>query len=176
MKKKYILISTLIIFGLGFLYHGIYNMAPSALTSIFFPVNESVYEHNKLILTSYITLTIISKFYFKDEKRNIFFASMLSMITCMILETTIFGFIYINILNFKENMFIALTTYFISILISQVLWSILIEKERHKDLESIGIVGVMLVTLMLTVASYNPPKGKIFYDYKHHTYGIVKKK
>ena len=174
LKKKYILISSIIIFGLGFLYHSIYDMAPSILTSIFFPVNESVFEHNKMILTSYITLYILSKFYFKDDKRNILFSTFSSMILCMILETSIFGFIYIYILKMKESMIIALITYGVSILISQILWSILIEKEKNKDLESIGLVGILIVILMLTVASYNPPKGKIFYDYKHNLYGIKK--
>ena len=169
------IISSIIIFGLGFIYHGVYDMVPSIITSIFFPVNESVFEHNKMILTSYITLYIISKIYFKSDNRSLLFASFCSMIMCMILETSIFGFIYIYILKFKESMIIALTTYALSIIIAQVLWCKLIEKERYKDLESIGIVGIIIVCLMLTVSTYNPPKGKIFYDQKHDAYGIVNK-
>lgn len=175
MIKKNILVSSIIIFGLGFLYHGIYDIVPCILTSIFFPVNESVFEHNKIILTSYITLYIISKFYFKSDNKSLLFATFCGMLLCMILETSIFGFIYIYILKFKESMITALVTYALSIIMSQIIWSKLIEKERNKDLESIGIVGILMVCLILTVSTYNPPKGKIFYDQKHDTYGIIKK-
>ena len=61
LKKKYVIISSIILFGLGFIYHGVYDMVPSIITSIFFPVNESVFEHNKMILTSYITTKYADK-------------------------------------------------------------------------------------------------------------------
>ena len=174
MKKKYYIISTIIIFGLGFLLHNIYDMLPNFLTSIFFSVNDSLWEHNKLILTSYLVLSIIAKVFYRGNIRNIFFASLISSIVCMVLETTIFGFIYFFILNIKDNMIVALTTYLVSILISQVLWVILLDREYSNKIDTYGIIGFVLIYMLFTFLTYYTPKYKIFYDYKNYNFGIKK--
>ena len=53
MKLKTIkIISILGIFIISFLSHFIYQIIPNFITSIFFPVNESIFEHMKIIFTS----------------------------------------------------------------------------------------------------------------------------
>ena len=119
MRKKYFLISSIIIFGLGFVLSNGYKMMPNFLTSIFFQTNESLWQHNKLIITSYLILALLTKFYLKYDKRNVFFATSIAAIICMILETSLFGLIYFYILKTKESLIIALITYAISIIVAQ---------------------------------------------------------
>ena len=51
--KKYKILSVFIIFLLMFPLHYVYDKFPNSLTSIFCPVNESIWEHLKLIFTSF---------------------------------------------------------------------------------------------------------------------------
>lgn len=52
MLKKIKLIAIINIFILSFISHYIYDLFPSILISFFFPVNESIAEHMKIIYTS----------------------------------------------------------------------------------------------------------------------------
>ena len=103
MRKKYFLISSIIIFGLGFVLSNGYKMMPNFLTSIFFQTNESLWQHNKLIITSYLILALLTKFYLKYDKRNVFFATSIAAIIRMILETSLFGLIFFIIFVNKTN-------------------------------------------------------------------------
>ena len=47
------------IFLLSFITHNGYDIFPNTLTSFFFPVNESIFEHMKMIYTDYIIWSII---------------------------------------------------------------------------------------------------------------------
>lgn len=87
--KKWKFISVLLIFLLSALFHFIYDWFPNFFTSLFFPVNESIWEHNKIIVASFLVLAIIEKIYYKKEK-NVIFAEALSSLVCMILVMLIF--------------------------------------------------------------------------------------
>ena len=66
MKKKIIqIISILFIFLIGFIIHNLYEWCPNIVTLILSPVNESVFEHMKMIYTSYIIWIIVKYFILK---------------------------------------------------------------------------------------------------------------
>ena len=58
MYKK-IILSSFIIFILSALFHSLYNYLPCFLTSIIVPINESIFEHMKMIFTSYMFYLLI---------------------------------------------------------------------------------------------------------------------
>ena len=58
------------IFLLCFLFHSMYEWIPNTLTAIFFPVNESIWEHMKLIFTSTIVYGIIDYIILNKFKIN----------------------------------------------------------------------------------------------------------
>ena len=47
---------------LSFVFHFVYDLIPNFVTSIFFPVNESIWEHMKLLYTSILVYGIIDYF------------------------------------------------------------------------------------------------------------------
>ena len=80
MKKIKILI-VFILFGLSFLIHFSYEWIPSFITSVFSPVNESIWEHMKIIFTSTIISAIIEYFIYRNrhiEFNNLIIRSLLS--------------------------------------------------------------------------------------------------
>ena len=52
--KKLKVINIVIVFLLSFLAHNLYKWFPNTFTAIFFPVNESIFEHMKIIATSFL--------------------------------------------------------------------------------------------------------------------------
>ena len=71
-------ISVFGLFGMSFLTHFIYNIFPNPLFAIFFPVNESIWEHMKLLSTTILLYGIIEYFLLKhyNIKVNNFLLSL----------------------------------------------------------------------------------------------------
>ena len=67
-------ISTITIFALCFVFHFVYDALPSPITAIFFPVNESIWEHIKMLFSAIIFNGLIDYFVMKkfDIKFNNF--------------------------------------------------------------------------------------------------------
>ena len=71
--KNIKIIGVFIIFLLCFPLHFLYDWLPNSLFSIFLPVNESIWEHMKMIYTSFVLYGIIDYFWLKkDNKFNNF--------------------------------------------------------------------------------------------------------
>ena len=67
--KRIKVLMIVIAFILSFPIHFMYDLFPSFITSIFFPVNESIWEHMKIVYTSILVTSITEYFIYK--KKNI---------------------------------------------------------------------------------------------------------
>ena len=172
-KKKFILINSVLIFLLGFLVHNIYSWFPSFLTVIF-PVNESLYEHIKLIFVSPIIIGLIWYFVFYKKKKynNYFFSLYLSIMANIVIFYAMFLPFYYR---FGESMIATFIIYFISILISQCLNYYILTKTKNSNL--LNIIGIVLLItnyLILIYFTYNPLRIDFFFDPNNEVYGIYK--
>ena len=57
--KKTRYLAVIGIFILNFVFHFTYDLLPNTLFSILFPVNESIFEHQKMIFSSFVFYSII---------------------------------------------------------------------------------------------------------------------
>ena len=171
--KKFAIINTFLTFFFGFLIHGIYSWYPSVITSIF-PVNESLYEHIKLIFYSPIFSSIILYFIFKKKGipiNNLVYGLLVSTLFNIFLFYLIFIPVYRET---GENIVITLGIYFITICVSQYLNYLIICKDNHKLLNIISAVILLIATILLTYLTYHPKKNDFFRDPKTNQYGIKK--
>ena len=172
MKYKiWKIFSPLFIFGLSALLHNIYKWCPNFLTSILTPVNESIWEHNKIIIGSFFIWMFLDKLLFKKEKNS--FHNVLSAILCSILVMLIFTPVFFLILKKQDNILITLLIYFICIVISQIFYYYLESKNNNSKFKTIGIILWILLFAINTYFSYYPLKNGLFYDYTNNCYGIV---
>ena len=169
--RKWKFISVLLIFLLSALFHFIYDWFPNFFTSLFFPVNESIWEHNKIIVVSFLVLAIAEKLYYKKEK-NVIFAEVLSSLVCMILVMLIFTPIYLYILKTNDNMFITFAIYIFAISISQIISYKLLQKEYNPKLEEFGVILFVIFFLINIIFTYYPPKLALFYDFVYKIYSL----
>ena len=124
-NKKFVIINTFLTFALGFLVHGMYSWFPNIFTSIF-PVNESLYEHVKLVYLSPIFSVLILGAFYKYKIHNIFFGMFISLL----FNILFFYMLYLPIYYLLGNsMIMTLTVYFISIVASNYIYYLIIKKD-----------------------------------------------
>ena len=158
------------IFLLCFLFHFLYDWFPNSLFSIFFPVNESIWEHMKLIYTSYIFYGIFDYILLRKNKINNFFIQLfLIPIISIILYLIIFIPIYKMI---GENMIISIGLLAIIIIIEQILSYFILQYKEVNYQNFIGIIGIILVYIIFGYLTYNPIENYLFYDTVKDKYGI----
>lgn len=175
MKKKIIqIISILFIFLIGFIIHNLYEWCPNIVTLILSPVNESVFEHMKMIYTSYIIWIIIKYFILKKyniKENNFLLKELLTFLFNITLFLTIYWPIYSK---FGENMLVTLTIYLVTIIISQVLNYFMEFKKDSNVLNIISLLVIFLIYAFTTYLTYNPPICKFFLDPTNNSYGLNK--
>ena len=140
-----------LIFLLCFPLHFIYDFLPNTLFSIFVPVNESIWEHMKLIFTSYVFYGIFDYLLLKKNKisfNNFLLQLFLIPIVGIILYLLIFIPIYNN---FGENMLISIGLLFLIIIFEQVLSYYFLRFKEIKYQNIIGIVGIIITYIILVI-------------------------
>ncbi|MBO5095303.1 MAG: hypothetical protein J6B98_00300 [Bacilli bacterium] len=169
--KKIKILGVFSIFGLCFLLHFIYNWIPNSVLAIFVPVNESIWEHMKLIPTSFILWGIIDFILLKKyENFNNF---LLQLFLVPVIGIIIYLLIYLPLYNiFGENMIISIILLFIVIIIEQILSYIILSKNEIKYQGIIGILGIITMYIIFGYLTYNPIINYIFFDTKDNKYGI----
>ena len=166
MKLKKIFINSITIFLLCTLVHFGYTIFPNTLTGIFCPVNESIWEHLKMIFTASVIFSIGTRFiYYKDPNYLIkaYLRGMFSIIILLILYLPVY---YL----FGEILVITMIILFISIFISELIVNKL-PIEKHQ-LNIIGAILIIINYLIFIYFTYNPLKVDLFYDHNSDKYGI----
>jgi len=168
------LIAILNIFIISFPAHFLYDFLPNPLTSILFPVNESIFEHLKIIFTSTLMYGIIDYLILKlnNIKYNnflfqLFFTSFISI--------PIFLIIYLPIrIIIGEYLLLTLLLLFITYLISQIISYYILTTKSLPFLNILSIPLIIIIYSIFTYLTYNPPKNYFFYDTLTNSYGIPK--
>lgn len=169
--KKIKIISIFGMFILCFLTHFLYNWLPNSLFSIFFPVNESIWEHMKMMASSILIFSIIEYFLYKRFRVN-HNNFILSIFLEIILSVIIFLIIYLPIYHFTGSVFILnLIVLFISLYFVNIIsFYILQLRPLHKEV--LSIIGIILVYILFGILTYYPPENYIFFDKVEKKYGI----
>ncbi len=168
MKK--IILNSILIFLLCSLFHFMYNFFPCFLTGLFFPVNESIFEHLKMINSAVIVFSLISNLFYKEE--NLFFRTYLRSMSEIIILLIIYLPCYYL---FGEVMILTLIILFIAILLGEIIVS-KISKERHYlYINTVSAIIIIINIIMFSYFTYNPPMMELFKDPKDKIYGIKSK-
>ena len=172
-NKKIVIINTIAIFLAMFLFSFIYEKFPNFLTAALFPVNESLFEHLKLMYVTQVLISLITFLVLKLKKikiNNYFFALLLTTIFNIVL----FFIIYLPIYNrFGENLIFTMGLYLVTLSISEYMFYLITVKLQNKDIyNAIGILLLPLIWCSLVFLTFNPLRTDFFYDPIEEKYGI----
>lgn len=173
MNKKFVILNTILTFIVGFFVHNVYHWLPSIITTIF-PVNESLFEHMKLIFISPIISSLILYFIFKKQNyliNNYLFGLMVSIIFNIILFYVVYLPIYYSI---GHSLLMTLCIYFITICLSNYLYYLIIEMNNNYRLNIISFISIIVIGAILVYFTYHPLKIDFFRDPETKSYGILK--
>lgn len=173
-KKKLKLLGIVLAFILCFPLHFVYDKFPSFVTSVFAPVNESIWEHMKILFGSIIISGVIQKIIVLRKKlnfNNICFSNFIGAISSIPIFLIIFLPIYTII---GENFFVTIFIMFIAIVLAEIIAYIIMNKDNLR-LENITIILVFIVYTIFTILTYNPINSGVFIDPISKTCGIMKK-
>ena len=173
VMKKIKIIGVIVTFLLTVLYHFLYKWFPNPIFEIFFPVNESIWEHMKLLYSGILTFNIIEYIIYRKKNintNNFFTVTFLMMITSIILYLIIYLPLYDM---FGENMIISISLLVIVIILEQIFsYYLLNYGKENKILNKVSIILIILGYVTLLSLTINPPRNYIFYDIVEHKYGV----
>lgn len=117
--KNYQIISIIFTFILGTLLHFTYQLSgENQVVAIFSAINESVWEHLKLLYFPMLLTTIIGYFYIGKSIPNFLCAKTMGIIVSM-LFTVVFFYTYTGILG-KNIAVIDISSFFIDVFIRRI--------------------------------------------------------
>ena len=171
-NKKVLFIETITIFLSMFLFHNIYNWFPNFLTASFFSVNESLFEHLKLMFTTQIIISLIIYLILKLKKIK-FSNYLLGLLISTIVTISLFFLIYLPIYNrFGENLFLTMSIYLITLIIGNIIFYLISKRKHEFLLNLISLVIISIIAVILIYFTFNPLKNDFFFDSIEEIYGI----
>ena len=163
MKLNRNLIAFLVIGGLGSLFHFVYGWTnENMLAGFFFPVNESVWEHLKLIFYPALIYFTVEYFYKKEKSENLIAKSAIG-IYCGMLTTIVLFYVYSGILGFNVD-FINIIIFFIAVIVLLIKRNKISNEETYtsKNINTFFAVLLAITAFLFAIFSYNPPSLGIF--------------
>ena len=172
-KKKLKIFGVVLAFLLCFPLHFLYDIFPNFFTSIFLPVNESVWEHMKIIFGGILFYGIIQKIIVIFKKMNINNICFSNFIAA-ILSIPIFLLIYFFFnLFIEDSIIVNIIIMFITIVICEFI-SYKIMNKKDFMFENKTIFLVLFVYIIFGILTYFPIRNELFIDPTNQTYGIKK--
>lgn len=172
--RKIKIIGVFISFIIAVILHFIYGIFPNTFFSILAPVNESIWEHMKLIVSSSLIFSIFEYFIYKkkDIPYNNF---ILSYGVSCVLGIIVYLLIYIPLNDiFGHKAYIAIGLLFIILIFVQYVSYYIMNKKEMWHSCDMGILLIIIIYFIFGYLTYHPPKINLFYDYMHKGFGIIK--
>lgn len=171
--KKLKILGIILAFLLAFPLHFLYDKLPCFITSIIAPVNESIWEHMKILFGGILIAGVIQKIIVKTKKLDINNVCI-SNFTAALTSIPIFLAMYLPVYNsIGENLTITIIIMFIAIVIAEII-SYLIMKKDDLKLENMAIIFTIIVYIIFGLLTYFPPQHELFIDPLSLSYGRKK--
>lgn len=170
--RNYQIISAIFVCILGTLLHFTYEFfGENIFVAAFSAVNESVWEHLKLLFFPMLLTTIIGYFYIGKNTPNFLCSKVFGIIVSM-LFIIIFFYTYTGIIG-KSIVFIDIASFFVAVILGEYLsYKLMISNFKCNNITAVVILTIILISFI--VFTYFTPKIGIFKDPVTNQYGIIK--
>ncbi len=156
---------------LGTLLHFLYDWTGSPLVAPFSAVNESTWEHIKILFFPMLIYALVQSVFFKDEYKNFWFIKLLGIAVGMLLIPVLF---YTYNGAFGESpAWLNVIFFFIAAGAAYLLEGFLLKREWSWALPSACSKVVLFALALAFVAfTYFPPQVPLFQDPITKSYGL----
>ena len=178
MKKnnilKFTIFSGIFVMILGTLLHFTYEWSGNnKFIASFSAVNESTWEHLKLLFFPMLLTTIIGYFYLRKISPNFLCARLLGILTAILFTITFF-YTYTGIIGTNFS-FIDISIFFAAVILGELVsYKILLSDFKCNNYTALFFIILLLVCFVSF--TYFPPKIGLFKDPISGLYGIIEQK
>lgn len=169
---KYEIIGFIFVAILGTLNHFLFEwLNESTIIALFCPVNESVFEHLKMLFFPF-TIWTIAEYFILGKPFNFFSSKIIGVISGLIFIVTFF-YTYSGIIG-KNTLFMDIISFLLGILLSYFISYIMLTNPKYESnyTEIISIILFIIISLIFFVFTFYPPFIPLFKDMTTNTYGI----
>lgn len=167
---KFQILSAIFIAILGTILHFAYDWSgENALVGAFSAVNESTFEHLKILFFPTLLTIIFGYFYTKKDVKNFLCAKTIGLLTALIF-TVIFFYTYTGILGFNIAVINILIFYIAVILGEYIAYKIMLSSFSCNNKIAITILAILF--FLFIIFTYNTPEIGLFRDPLSGEYGI----
>lgn len=171
--KKIKIINVVFLFLLSFLWHFMYDWFPNNIFALFFPVNESIWEHMKIIYFCLFMGSILEFVLCKKNNikiNNFYIEAMVKSILGVIFYLIIFIPFYLWL---GESMFISISLMLITYIFMEYIgYKILTREEMNINI--LPVIIIVLGCIMFVILTFYPLHNFLFFDEVKFGYGILK--
>ena len=171
--KHYQIFSIIFTFLLGTLLHFTFNLSgQNNIVALFSSINESVWEHLKLVFFPMVISTIIGSFYFNKNISNFLCSKAIGILTSMFF-TIIFFYTYTGVLG-NNIAIIDISSFFIATFLGEyVSYKLIISGFNCNN--KVSIIVLFVLSICFFIFTYFTPNIGIFKDPITGQYGIIQK-
>lgn len=170
MKKtflKYQIISAIFVIILGTVLHFTYEwVGENKIVGVFSAVNESTWEHLKLIFYPMLITTIIGNYIYGEK---VICAKTVGVITAM-LFTLIAFYTYTGIIGTNYAV-INIAIFVVAVILGEYVAYRIYESDMQCN-TNIAIIILVLILILFIIFTFNPPRINLFKDPITGHYGI----
>ena len=160
--RNFQVFSIIFTFILGTLLHFTYKISDqNNIVALFSSINESVWEHLKLLYFPMLLTTLIGYFYFKNTIPNFLCSKTIGILIAMAF-TVIFFYTYTGILG-KNIAAIDISSFFIAVILGELV-SYLLIVNNFKCNKILAIIILLIIFISFIVFTYFPPNLGLFKD------------
>lgn len=171
--KKIKIINVVFLFLLSFLWHFVYDWFPNNIFALFFPVNESIWEHMKIIYFCLFMGSILEFVLCKKNNikiNNFYIEAMVKSILGVIFYLIIFIPFYLWL---GESMLISISLMLITYIFMEYIgYKILTGEEMNINI--LPVIIIVLGCVMFVILTFYPLHNFLFFDEVKFGYGILK--
>jgi hypothetical protein len=173
------IIGVVVIFGLGALWHFMYEWIQWKPIGWFLPVNESVWEHVKLMFWPALLYYVVEGIFLYKKTNNFIFAKSIAFYFTPLMSMGIFYAVYFAT-GFENFIFDTVVLFILTGIQQFISYKLLtrepIAGEKHIILIMIAIILIVTLAILLIAFTYYPPKIILFeHEFASSTgeYGIL---
>lgn len=155
---------------LGSLFHFVYGWCEyNSFVGLFFPVNESTWEHLKLLYLPYLIWSVI-EYKILNKNKSLWFGKAIGLLTGMLAIISFF-YSYNGIIG-RNIPFLNIVSFFIGIAAAFTVDYFMIKSGKFEKAEKIGIAIFAVIGILFILFSFMPPLIPLFKDPVTFSYGI----
>ena len=163
MSAKRNVIAFFIISIIGTLSHFVYEWTGKPyLIGLFFPVNESTWEHLKLLFFPSLIYFAVVYFTLKEKPKNYISATAISIIAGM-LSIVVMFYTYQGVLG-RNIDFLNILIYFLGVIVTVYIMQRILKTQSYSSgtANVISLFFLLLTAILFVSFSFNPPSLGIF--------------